>query len=69
MTKEKERCSKSKRIPSIEDWELASVTELATLTSNGHAPKGCTTEVKVGATIGAIATRALVRYDDCDGPP
>lgn len=61
--------SKADRIPSINDWEFASVPELCTLTVYSHAAKGCTTQVEVGAAIGAVPSGALVGYNDGHGPP
>lgn len=54
-------------IPAVHDRDLASVTELVTITGDGHAAEGSTTEVKLGAAAGAA--RAFVGYDNGDGPP
>lgn len=51
---------KIRTLPSVSDREFASVTKTAVGTRDSHAAESGATKVKMGATIGAIATGTLV---------
>lgn len=50
-------------VPSVNNWDFASVSELPTFAGDGHAAEGGAAQIEVGVAIGTIPTGAFVGHD------